>query len=175
MDDQFKGQTLVLLKSIEHRDAVERLKANEDDIVKKGQPSDDTREIHSLGTPGQKCGSSELVRFDCGIMKKYLSHPDIEEIWGPLGSTYETDETPNRREMLSNIKNACKEAAGKERVQNLTIYYTGLSRQGTGDWCGHDADISLRDIIKVIRDVGAQVKYFIEIICDCSYSGHWVL
>ena len=109
--------------------------------------------------------------FDYSNIVKYFSDTNIEAQWGPLGKVFRTKFQLSKSEMLEKIKEGCLEAASKKKHQNLVIYFTGFSEYNTGDWYCSDSQVSLNDVISTIRDTETQNEYYIEIICDCSYSG----
>lgn len=53
------------------------------------------------------------------------------------------------------------------------LYFTGLSQEGTGNWCFRDGVISLEEVLDLYQ------KFFkhqmLYIVSDCSFSGQWVL
>ena len=52
------------------------------------------------------------------------------------------------------------------------IWYTGHSKQGTGDWCFKDGTISFQDIFDLYTTHFS--GRLLTIVSDCCYSGKWV-
>ena len=52
------------------------------------------------------------------------------------------------------------------------IWYTGHAEKETGNWVFRDGVISFRDIFALYLDHFRSKP--LGLICDCSYSGHWV-
>ena len=53
------------------------------------------------------------------------------------------------------------------------LYFTGLSQEGTGNWCFCDGVISLEEVLDLYQ------RFFkhrmLYIVSDCSFSGQWVV
>lgn len=58
-------------------------------------------------------------------------------------------------------------------VYAAVLYFTGLSQEGTGNWCFRDGVISLEDLLDLYQ------RFFkhrmLYIVADCSFSGQWVI
>ncbi len=54
-----------------------------------------------------------------------------------------------------------------------SIWYTGNSEVGTGSWCFKDGVITFEDIFALYMDHFRSKR--LTLICDCSYSGQWVV
>lgn len=56
------------------------------------------------------------------------------------------------------------------------LYYVGAGRRDTGDWCFSDGYITFKDIVGLYQQAPRlRQGRVLTIICDCSYSGKWVL
>ena len=53
------------------------------------------------------------------------------------------------------------------------IWYTGNSEVGTGNWCFKDGVITFEDMFALYLDHFRGKR--LTLICDCSYSGQWVV
>ena len=73
--------------------------------------------------------------------------------------------------MLSEIVRSCKSGTEKTTEDtHLEIYFTGCGREGKGDWCLIDDDVTFLDLVGAIRE-GQGEKFSISLSLDCPFSG----
>ena len=57
-------------------------------------------------------------------------------------------------------------------IPPASIWYTGHSEKGTGNWCFKDGTISFQEIFDLYQEHFS--GRLLTIVSDCCYSGHWV-
>lgn len=109
------------------------------------------------------------------MMLAFAQDENNQLIFGPIKELKTPKDDSTKEEILEFIKSTAQQASSNKSEKNsIDIYYTGCSREVTGDWTMIDADVTFNDVIDALRDGGAANRCTITLTLDAPFAGQWV-